>query len=351
MQASRNSKCLKEKPTGKEIREFLEKHKLKTDRNTVHRLKKGVKEVNCGDFIFIEDFLDFVSKSKVMIKDGREVKGHSHLEKSQEGNHFRRAFVGVPQSKAVALTINPVFSLDATFLTSSSRGVAMSIVGKDQCGNLVPVAYSVAPYEDMCHWRYFLKQLIVFMPELNEKDHKTVFITDGKPGLKELIQDIFTNVEVSECTFHMKVNLMKRLGGHKDKKAILGLFGFLAVTNNTEKYKVGMEAIKDMSEDAYNFLTKTHSVSDWAASQFKYDHYGVTASSWCESLHSVYTRRHFKEASLCDFMCSVYNYTVNLLCSRRDNIITNKPADGTVLTQRDWKCTRKSKRGQNSSTG
>ena len=60
------------------------------------------------------------------------------------------------------------------------------------------------------------------------------------------------------------------------------LFGFLAVTNNTEKYKVGMEAIKDMSEDAYNFLTKTHSVSDWAASQFKCDHYGVTASSWCE---------------------------------------------------------------------
>ena len=48
---------------------------------------------------------------------------------------------------------------------------------------------------------------------------------------------------------HMKVNLMKRLGGHKDKKAILGLlFGFLAVTNNIEKFKVGMEAIKDMSQ-------------------------------------------------------------------------------------------------------
>ena len=46
----------------------------------------------------------------------------------------------------------------------------------------------------------------------------------------------------------MKVNLMKRLGGHKDKQAILGLFGFLAVTNNTEQYKVGMEAIKDMSQ-------------------------------------------------------------------------------------------------------
>ena len=178
-----------------------------------------------------------------------------------------------------------------------------------------------------------------------------MFITDGKPGLKELIQDIFTNVEVSECTFHMKVNLMKRLGGHKDKKVILGLlFGFLAVTNNTEKYKVGMEAIKDMSEDAYNFLTKTHSVSDWAASQFKCDHYGVTASSWCESLHSVYTRRHFKEASLCDFMCSAYNNTVNLLCSRRVNII-NKPADGLCLHKRDWRCTRKSKRGQDSSTG
>ena len=44
----------------------------------------------------------------------------------------------------------------------------------------------------------------------------------------------------------MKVNLMKRLGGHKDKKAILGCFGFPAMTNNTEKYKAGMEAIKDM---------------------------------------------------------------------------------------------------------
>ena len=40
-----------------------------------------------------------------------------------------------------------------------------------------------------------LKQLIVFMPELNENGHKTVFITNGKPGLKELIQGTFTNVE------------------------------------------------------------------------------------------------------------------------------------------------------------
>ena len=69
---------------------------------------------------------------------------------------------------------------------------------------------------------------------------------------------------------------MKRLGEHKDKKAILGLFGFLAMTNNTQRsFKIGMEAIKDVSEDAYNFLTKTHSVSDWAASQFKCDHYGM----------------------------------------------------------------------------
>ena len=32
-------------------------------------------------------------------------------------------------------------------------------------------------------------------------------------------------------------------------------------------------------------------------------------------------------------MCSAYNnYTVNLLCSRKDNINSNKLADGTVLT-------------------
>ena len=89
-----------------------------------------MKEVSCDDFIFIEDFLGFVSKSKVITKDGREVQGHSHLEKSQDGKHFRRAFVGVPQSKAVTLSINPVFSLDCattTFLTSSSRGVAMAM--------------------------------------------------------------------------------------------------------------------------------------------------------------------------------------------------------------------------------
>ena len=83
---------------------------------------------------------------------------------------------------------------------------------------------------------FFLKQLIVFMPELNEKDHRTVFITDGKPGLKELIQGTFSNVEVSECTFHMKVSLTKRLGGHKDKKVILWFFA--SVTNNTKKFKV-----------------------------------------------------------------------------------------------------------------
>ena len=41
-------------------------------------------------------------------------------------------------------------------------------------------------------------------------------------------------------------------------------------------------------------------------------------------------------------MCSVYNYTVNLLCSRRDNII-NKPADGTVLTQKGLEVYKKVK--------
>ena len=107
----------------------------------------------------------------------------------------------------------------------------------------------------------------------------------------------------------MKVNLMKRLGGHKDKKAILGLFGFLAVTNNTEKYKVGMEAIKDMSEDAYNFLTKTHSVSDWAASQFKYDHYGVTASSWCVRVCTQCTQGDTSRRLHCVTSCAVFTTT------------------------------------------
>ena len=49
----------------------------------------------------------------------------------QDGNHFRRAFVRVPQSKAAALSINSVFFLDGAataFLTSSPRRVAMSMV-------------------------------------------------------------------------------------------------------------------------------------------------------------------------------------------------------------------------------
>ena len=131
-------------------------------------------------------------------------KGHSHLEKSQDGNYFRRAFVGVPQSKAVALSINSVLSLDAAtaLLASSSRGVAMSIVCRQR-----PVWKSCPCCLQCCCYHmktcatgntsFFLKQLIVFMPELNEKDHRTVLITGRKPGLKELIQDIFTNVEVS----------------------------------------------------------------------------------------------------------------------------------------------------------
>ena len=45
--------------------------------------------MNCGDFIFTEDFLDFVSKSKAMTKDGREVKGYvtwrSHRKETTSG--------------------------------------------------------------------------------------------------------------------------------------------------------------------------------------------------------------------------------------------------------------------------
>ena len=84
---------------------------------------------------------------------------------------------------------------------------------------------------------FFLKQLIVFMPELNEKDHRTVFITDGKPGLKELIQGTFSNVEVSECTFHMKVSLLRRLEKHKDKKAILGLIVLISCCCDKQQHR------------------------------------------------------------------------------------------------------------------
>ena len=158
---------------------------------------------------------------------------------------------------------------------------------------------------------YFIMQLITFMPELNEKDNKTVFITDGKPGLKELIHDIFTNVEVSECTFHMKVNLMKRLGGHKDKKAILGLFGFLAVTNKQHREVQSRNGGHQgyVTEDAYNFLTKTHSVSDWTASQFKCDHYGVTASSWCERVCTQCTQGDASRRLHCVISCAVFTTT------------------------------------------
>ena len=122
---------LNENLNGKEIREFLEKHKLCADRNTVHRLKKGVKEVSCGDFIFIEDFLCFVNKSKAIKKRWKRGQRANSSGEVTGRKPLQESLVGVPQSRAiVALSINSVFSLDAatTFLTSSSKGVAMSIV-------------------------------------------------------------------------------------------------------------------------------------------------------------------------------------------------------------------------------
>ena len=48
-----------------------------------------MKEVNCGDFIFIEDFLDFVSKSKVIVKMEEKSKGtvtwRSHRKETTSG--------------------------------------------------------------------------------------------------------------------------------------------------------------------------------------------------------------------------------------------------------------------------
>ena len=71
---------------------------------------------------------------------------------------------------------------------------------------------------------FFLKQLIVFMPELNEKDHRTVFIIDGKARTEWAHPRHLHKCRGEWVHIHMKVSLMKRLGGHKDKKAILGVF-------------------------------------------------------------------------------------------------------------------------------
>ena len=131
MQTTRNSKCPEGEVQWKEIREFLEKHKLCADRNTVHRLKKEVKEVNCDDFIFIEYFLGFVSSQKVTTKRWKrgqraqssgEVTGWKSLQESLCWSHAKQGCCCIVNQPCVFLD-------DAkTFLTPSSRRVAMSCI-------------------------------------------------------------------------------------------------------------------------------------------------------------------------------------------------------------------------------
>ena len=86
--------------------------------------------MNCGDFIFIEGFLDFVSKSKSHNKRWKRGQRVHSLGEVTGWKLLQENLVGVPQSKAVSLSINPVFSLDSAtaFLTPSSRGVVIPIV-------------------------------------------------------------------------------------------------------------------------------------------------------------------------------------------------------------------------------
>ena len=194
---------------------------------------------------------------------------------------------------------------------------------------------------------FFLKQLIVFISELNEKDHKTVFITDGSQDWRS------SSRHLQKCRgewVHIPhegqpAEETWRAQGQEGHSGV-NCLDFLLLQITQRSTKLELRSSRTCSQKMPTTSWQRHTVwvtgllHNSSMTTIKYYH---CIQLVCESLHSVYTRRHFKEAILCHFMCSVYNnYTVNLLCSRRDKISSNnKPANGTVLTQKGLRCTRR----------
>ncbi|KAL5729074.1 hypothetical protein ACHQM5_002076 [Ranunculus cassubicifolius] len=185
---------------------------------------------------------------------------------SAEGDVFERFYVCFDALKRGWKSgCRPVIGLDGSFLKGYCKGELLTAVGRNSNNQMYPIAWAIASDgENKASWKWFLENLI---DDLDIYDGNGVtIISDQQKGLVEMVKEILPKVEHRNCARHVYANYRKNHGGAKLKK----YFWKACKTGNGEHHKNLMGKIRDLKEEAYDYLAKNEHYKHFSRAWFEH---------------------------------------------------------------------------------
>ncbi|XP_073138973.1 uncharacterized protein [Henckelia pumila] len=137
------------------------------------------------------------------------------------------------------------------FFENKDRGQLLAAVGLDHNNNIFPIAYALIEGETKDNWVWFLRLLdndIGF-----ENQHGWTFMSDKQKGLIPAFESLYPDAENRFCVRHLLSN-MKATSFRG--VAIKNSLWAAARATRVEEFKIRMEDLKKIDENAYAWLAK-----------------------------------------------------------------------------------------------
>ncbi|XP_028059513.1 uncharacterized protein LOC114263206 [Camellia sinensis] len=145
----------------------------------------------------------------------------------------------------------PFIGVDGCHLKGPYGGVLISAVALDRNSDLFPLALAVVEGECKDNWTFFLENLRIVIEDALFSRPRTIMSVKQK-GHDKIVSDIILEAIHRRCCMHLFINFRAKFPGLMLRKQ----FWKAARTYNHREYEQAMQAIKDISNDAFIWLQK-----------------------------------------------------------------------------------------------
>ncbi|XP_058217035.1 uncharacterized protein LOC131327932 [Rhododendron vialii] len=211
--------------------------------------------------------------------------------------------------------VEPVLSVDATFLKARHMGCLMSASAKDDNAGLFPLCFGVVDSENNDNWLWFMEKLHGI---LDEDRRVFVFISDRHRGIKEGIAKVFPSSFHAYCLYHLKGNLRTTLASTnvKYKESLIRVFSKCAYAPTVAKFNQHMgNLLKHGGAAVVHFLSELPN-ERWANVFFPRQRYGAMSSSLAECFNSWILKE--RELPVVDMVDRIRKKMMKSMCLRRE---------------------------------
>ncbi|XP_022845262.1 uncharacterized protein LOC111368254 [Olea europaea var. sylvestris] len=165
------------------------------------------------------------------------------------GHTFKRLYICLGACKeGFTARCRPVVRLDGCFVKTTEGGQLLAAVGIDRENCIFPLALAVVDVENKTNWQWFIELLVHDIGMHNPR--VWTFISDKQKDLVDSISQYCEGVEHRCCARDLYSNFTL---AHKGL-ALKNLFWTAARATIVPEWKSAMNELKDISEEAYNWL-------------------------------------------------------------------------------------------------